>query len=156
MRRLLLMTAVLLSATSLPAIAQDSGPKAEVLAAVQKLFDGMRTRDTAAVSQVLDSTARLVTTFNFNGIADMEITSVPDFIHIIATAEAGQLLDERTESPNVEVQDNLASVWVPYRFYLGTRFSHCGVDAFQLAKTPSGWKIIALADTRRMPAECGS
>ncbi|MEO8295704.1 MAG: nuclear transport factor 2 family protein [Gemmatimonadota bacterium] len=145
-----------MTTTSIPAFAQDTGSKPEILAAVQKLFDGMRARDTASISAVLDSSARLVTTYNSNGVADMDITSVPDFIRIISTAEAGQLLDERIGTPIVEIQDNLAVVWVPYRFYLGARFSHCGVDAFQLARTPSGWKIIALADTRRMPAECGS
>ena len=43
----------------------------------------------------------------------------------------------------------LATVWVEYSFYLGTRLNHCGVDAFQVARGPDGWKIIALADTRR-------
>ena len=32
---------------------------------------------------------------------------------------------------------------------MGKRFSHCGVDAFQLVKTAAGWKIFQLSDTRR-------
>ncbi|MEP7326517.1 MAG: nuclear transport factor 2 family protein [Gemmatimonadota bacterium] len=157
MRRILLLAGILVLVRSVSAVAQgDEAKKAEVLATVQKLFDGMRARDTAAVSQVLDSSARLVTTLNANGVADMDITAVPDFVRIVAIAAPGQLLDERIGGPEVGVEDNLATVWVPYRFYLGTGFSHCGIDAFQLAKTSSGWKIIALADTRRAPAECES
>jgi hypothetical protein len=38
---------------------------------------------------------------------------------------------------------------VEYSFWLGTTFSHCGIDAFQLARLGSEWKIIAIADTRR-------
>jgi hypothetical protein len=43
----------------------------------------------------------------------------------------------------------MASVWAPYKFYLGDKFSHCGVDVFQLMKTGDGWKIIYIVDTRR-------
>jgi hypothetical protein len=38
-------------------------------------------------------------------------------------------------------------VWTEYDFHLGTNFSHCGIDAFQLLKTSAGWKIVALSDT---------
>ena len=44
---------------------------------------------------------------------------------------------------------NLANVWVYYEFYAGDKFSHCGVDNFQLGRTDAGWKIILLADSRR-------
>jgi hypothetical protein len=36
-----------------------------------------------------------------------------------------------------------------YRFYVGERFSHCGVDSFHLVRTADGWRIVDLADTRR-------
>jgi len=157
MRRTLLLLTIVLLGSSVPAVAQDAAAqKAAVMAAVQKLFDGMRARDTVALAQVLDSSARLVTTFGANGVPDMDVTAVPVFIHIVATAQPGQLLDERIDTPVIELEDNLASVWVKYRFYIGERFSHCGLDAMQLARTINGWQIIALADTRRMPAECGT
>jgi hypothetical protein len=36
-----------------------------------------------------------------------------------------------------------------YSFYLGDKFSHCGVDAFLLARDGTEWKVVSLADTRR-------
>ena len=42
-----------------------------------------------------------------------------------------------------------AVVTVDYSFYAGERFSHCGIDAFQLFKSADGWKIFQLTDTRR-------
>jgi hypothetical protein len=57
--------------------------------------------------------------------------------------------DERLRNPVVQVDGGLASVWAEYHFYVGTRFSHCGVDTFHLVRTTEGWKIIDLADTRR-------
>lgn len=156
MRRIMMLAAAFLLA-SMPAQAQDTdASKRDVLQAVQKLFDGMRARDTAALTQVLDSTARLVTTFGTSEAPDMDVTPALQFIQIVATAAPGQLLDERIETPTIQIEDNLASVWVKYRFYIGERFSHCGVDAMMLARTIAGWKIIALADTRRQAAQCGT
>jgi Putative lumazine-binding len=135
---------------------QAASSEQEVRQAVARLFDGMRARDTAALRAVFDSNARLVTTFNRNGAPVTDVTPANEFIGIVATAAPGQLLDERIEGTEVKVEDNLASVWTRYRFYLGSQLSHCGIDAFLLAKTSEGWKIIAVADTRRMGAQCGS
>jgi len=49
----------------------------------------------------------------------------------------------------VRQNDNLATVWARYTFFAGEQLSHCGYDAFQLAKSDQGWKIFAIADTQR-------
>lgn len=50
----------------------------------------------------------------------------------------------------ITIDSNFAQAWTDYAFYIGKKFSHCGVDAFQLFKDGSGqWKIFHLADTRR-------
>ena len=36
-----------------------------------------------------------------------------------------------------------------FAFYLDDKFSHCGVDAFQLFKGNTGWEIFQLTDTRK-------
>ena len=58
-------------------------------------------------------------------------------------------LDERIWDPEVEIDHELAAVWVKYEFAAGGRFSHCGVDAFQLFRSPVGWRIFHVADTQR-------
>jgi len=57
--------------------------------------------------------------------------------------------DERITFDLVKIDGELAMVWAPYKFYLGEKFSHCGVDAFQLVKINNNWKIQYLIDTRR-------
>ena len=48
------------------------------------------------------------------------------------------------------IDDDLAQVWTDYAFYAGEKFSHCGIDAFQLIRGSDGrWRIINLIDTRR-------
>ena len=54
----------------------------------------------------------------------------------------------------VSIDGPLAAVWADYEFWAGSRFSHCGVDAFQLAQTGGQWRIVALTDTRRPAAAC--
>jgi len=59
------------------------------------------------------------------------------------------IYDEQIIFGDIKIDGSLASVWTPYKFYLGTTLSHCGVNFFQLAKTESGWKIIHIAFTSR-------
>jgi hypothetical protein len=49
----------------------------------------------------------------------------------------------------IEQDGPLAQVWASYAFYVGNKFSHCGVDAFQLVKENGEWKIFHLTDTRQ-------
>ena len=54
---------------------------------------------------------------------------------------------ERAWNPEVRVEGTLATVWAEYDFHFVSTFSHCGVDAVQLLRTGSGWKIVSIADT---------
>ncbi|HLB54142.1 MAG TPA: nuclear transport factor 2 family protein [Gemmatimonadales bacterium] len=120
----------------------------EVLAAVQQLFDGMRAQDTARMRAVLHPDARLLSAGVREGIPVVTVVSPGRWLEGVAKATGGTL-DERLRNPVVQVDGGLASVWVEYTFYVGERMSHCGVDAFHLARTPEGWRIVDLADTRR-------
>ena len=129
-----------------PAAGED---ERHVLAVVERIFDAMRTRDTAALRAAFVPGASMATTTMRNGQPVVEQDSVDAFVRSIAAAPPGLLLDERLRDPQVRVSDGLASVWVDYDFYAGERFSHCGVDAFHLARTTAGWQVVQLADTRR-------
>jgi hypothetical protein len=71
-----------------------------------------------------------------------------DFLANVARG-TGEGANERIYAPEVRIDGNLATVWTFYTLHVGERFSHCGIDAFQLLKLPAGWKIVAVADTRR-------
>jgi hypothetical protein len=51
--------------------------------------------------------------------------------------------DERviTKGLSININNGLASAWVPYEFYLDNKFSHCGIDIFTLVKKEGQWKI---------------
>jgi CubicO group peptidase (beta-lactamase class C family) len=125
--------------------------ESRVLAAVRKLFDGVTSKDGEAMRAVLDGDARLVRTETRDGVPRTRPMSAADFVARILEHE-GPALHEKIWNPEVRIAGNLATVWVPYAFYVGDRFTHCGEDAIQLAKTDlgwPGWKIIAMADTQR-------
>lgn len=47
----------------------------------------------------------------------------------------------------VEVSGDLATLWAPYDFHIGERFSHCGFDAFHFVRQDGAWRIAALTYT---------
>ena len=122
--------------------------RAAVLAVVRALFDAMRAGDSAAVRAVFHPDVRLTTSLVRAGQPVVEVDSLAQFLRAVGTPHA-EVWDERTHDEVVLVDGPLAVAWTPYAFYAGTKFSHCGVDAFQLARTAAGWRIIALGDTRR-------
>lgn len=73
---------------------------------------------------------------------------VNDFIVFVSQQKRGAA-DERIEFGTVRVDGPLAIVWTPYRFYYEGKFSHCGVNSFQLVRLDGNWKIQYLIDTRR-------
>jgi len=127
--------------------AQGSDREA-ILSTVQKVFDAMRTRDTALLSQAFDSTARLVGV-STRGAPSVNLTMPSQFGAAISRAPAGDVWNERIYDPEVRIDGNVAQVWAYYTFHRNTTFSHCGVDAFMLVKAGTTWKITQLADSRR-------
>jgi hypothetical protein len=128
------------------AVAQDSAEPGSVLAVVARLFDGMRARDSAAVRSVFAPGARLLRVAVQDGTPSLVTTAVDDFVKAVGSASS-PAWDERIYDPRVMVDDRLATVWTRYDFLAGSRWSHCGVDAFMLAKLAEGWRITQLADT---------
>jgi len=116
---------------------------------VNTMFDAMRKGDSALLHSTFskDMVLQSVST-NKEGKAVLSTEKADGFVKAIGTPHAS-VYDERITFADIKIDGDLASVWAPYKFYLGTQFSHCGVDVFQLMKTPDGWKIIYIVDTRR-------
>ena len=113
--------------------------------AVNSLFEGMRTSDSVKINQAFSKTA-ILQTIRKDG--EVKNENVEAFIASISKVQKGAL-DERITFSNILIDGNLASVWTPYEFYYQGKFSHCGVNSFQLVKTDNGWKIQYIIDTRR-------
>jgi hypothetical protein len=140
--------AALLTLSLLPVSLRAQSEDAAVLAVVQQLFDAMRARDTAKMRATLHPDARMVSPGVRDSAVVVQVESPDGWLGAVARSTGG-MPDERIRNPVVRVDGPLASVWVDYAFYIGDRFSHCGVDTFHLVRIAAGWRIIDLADTRR-------
>lgn len=126
--------------------AASAADRAAVIAAVQSLFDAMRTRDTVALRAGFTPTAQLISLRAVPG-APTRHQAMPLSAFIASIGRPGEELVERMWNPRVEVAGDIATLWAPYDFRIGNAFSHCGHDAVHLVRTPDGWKIAALTYT---------
>jgi cyanophycinase len=114
----------------------------EIVEVVQQLFDAMRARDSAAIRAVFHPQARMFVAAPRGGTSGVAIRDVDAFVAGITGMT--ERADERFVDPEVRMDGDLASVWTYYEFFQGDDFSHCGTDAFQLARDGSAWKILVI------------
>jgi hypothetical protein len=127
--------------------AGDAPTRREVLAVVQRLFDAMAARDSAAMRAVFEPGARLVgMRTRPDGSTVMQSLPWERFAAFVA-GDTRARWTERAIDPEVRVRGTLATVWAHYTFHFGETPSHCGVDAVQLLRTADGWRIVSIADT---------
>ncbi len=130
----------------------QAGAEAEVRAVIDRMFEGLRTRDTSAMRATFHTDARIAITRFRDGQPTIQQVTANAFLASIANAT--EELREDISDVEIRVDDNLATVWNRYVFYVGGRLNHCGVDAFMLVRMPDGWKILQIADTQRTEG-CG-
>ena len=145
-----LLFAGLLAVATPAAKAQKAPSETEaVKQTVTAFFDGMRRGDSTAVRRTLAPAAVFHTFSNQpSQPAKLEIESISGFLKSVGTPHP-EIWDERVQFERILIDANLASMWAPYEFYLGNKFSYCGYDSFQLVKLADGWKIAHVIDTRR-------
>lgn len=122
----------------------------KVRAVIDSLFIGMKTGDSALVRRCFHSAASLHTSSIRQSAPVFRVESVEEFVRSVGAPKAtGVVYDERLLSYEIRIDDAMATAWTPYKFYVGDKFSHCGVNAFHLTRTLEGWKITHVSDTRR-------
>lgn len=132
----------------LPFYSPDTDERAEVIAVVAALFEGMYQADSNAVRATFHPDVRLHTTYTDpDGHPRIVAGDIDQFVASVGQSEPGTF-NERIWRYDVQISQNLASVWTPYTFFRGEEFSHCGVNTFQLFRSTAGWQIIQIADTR--------
>lgn len=120
-----------------------------VKAAVNQLFTAMKNADSALfVSSFTDSAILQTIANNKEGKTVAKNESVVEFASFISKQQK-DVADERIQFDVLRIDGPLATVWAPYKFYYKGKFSHCGVDSFQMLSVNGKWKIQYLIDTRR-------
>lgn len=122
-----------------------SARESDVQRTVVEFFDALARKDRAKLSSLV------VADGSVSAISD-EATR-PSFRResweqwMARIAASPQLLQERMYRPRIRKQGSLASLWAEYDFWRDGRFSHCGVDNFDLARIDGQWRIVNLSFT---------
>jgi len=131
---------------AIPARAQSD--ERAIVAAVAKFLDGIRTRDTSLMRSTVVSGATFVPV---GGPTGLGAPAAIDGIIERTGKGTGPGNDERIETPKVQIDEQLASLWAHFTLTRpgDTKIDVCGVNLFLLRKGPDGWKIFQIAATSR-------
>ena len=119
-----------------------------ILEPINTLFSAMEKSDSSLARTAFYKDALLVTVVEKEGNINLRKETIYPFLDAIASPKQVQW-HEPIWDVKINQDGNFAQVWANYAFFLGSKFNHCGIDAFQLIKTKAGWKIFYLADTRK-------
>jgi hypothetical protein len=123
--------------------------EALIRARVDEMFQGMYAGDTARLRTCFIPGATFYTySFDSKGNPRAKGETLADFLRGVSITGESQM-EERLVGWQCLIDDGIASVWTPYEFYFEGKFSHCGVNNFQLIRVHGDWKISQITDTRR-------
>lgn len=113
------------------------------------MFDAMRAGDSSLLATTFHPEMTLKSVgMNKEGQVQLRSENAKEFLKAVGTPH-DIVWDERILSWEIRIDGAMATAWTEYQFYAGERFSHCGVNAFQLIKQNDKWTIFHIADTRR-------
>jgi hypothetical protein len=116
---------------------------------INRMFDGMRKSDTFMIRSAFAPEGILQTVVKSKeGKVSIQSEPLDSFMFFLSRTHK-EVYDERITFDLIKVDGDLAIAWTPYKFYIDSGFSHCGVDSYQLVKLNGEWKIQYLIDTRR-------
>lgn len=140
----ILLTALIITRNVNAQTAEDS-----VKTVINTMFAGMKNADAGLLKSSFSDSAILKTISRSKEgktiVINESLAEFADFVSKLKKDSA----DERIIFETVKVDGPLAIAWTPYNFYHNGKFSHCGINSFQLVRFNGIWKIQYLVDTRR-------
>ena len=147
MRRTIILGIIML-ATQVLFAQQPGSVTDDVKKVVETLFQGMRKGDIAMVSSTFSKGIVMQTVADVGGKVEVKLADPAGFIRFVGTLHK-EVYDERITFDRTQVDGDLANVWTNYKFYVGDKFRHCGVNSMTLVKEEGAWKLLHIIDTRR-------
>lgn len=128
------------------------GQEIEVKQTIATFFEGFHQRDTLKIQSVCSKTLRLQSSIETKLKGNRLIDEAPEaYFKSIAKMPESLHFEERLLNYSIQIDNSMATVWIPYEFYLENQLSHSGVNVFVLFNDNGVWKIIYIIDTRRRP-----
>ena len=148
MKRLVTSAVFLLFGTF--GMAQQASEEEQVKQVINTFFEGFHERDSLVMKSVFHEQPVI---HSIERTKEGEIKLVNEELNRVLRGIVSIPLEtnfkEVLHDYEIKVDGDMANAWTPYSFYVNEKFSHCGVNNFQLLKQKGEWKIIYLIDTRR-------
>jgi ketosteroid isomerase-like protein len=158
--RAFLATAAFLAAAPLAAQTAPPAPAptysqrdAAVRAGVDAFFAALRSPDKTALARQMVPDGMI---FIHNRMGERpEVDVVPVVQHLENWLKSPPGLDERMLALSVLIDGDMAQVWGPYRFTVGGKTTHCGINSLSMVLTADGtWKVANTSFTMERPEFC--
>ncbi|MGB0836919.1 MAG: nuclear transport factor 2 family protein [Flavobacteriaceae bacterium] len=122
----------------------------KIQAVIDTFFEGLEQGDTVMIASILSKDIILESAFkNREGVESSTRMTRDQIMKGLGSKKAADIWEERLGAYSFHVDANLASVWVPYSFYLNKEFSHCGSNSFQMVRRGGTWEIVYIIDVRK-------
>jgi hypothetical protein len=142
MKKLLILA--MLTAASFSAFCQGNENDA-VKKTIANMFDAMKAGDTVNMkNQLADKFLFYYVNPKKDTTGNIVVLNNSAFFKAVEAAEGGHLDERIVNYDDVNIGNGIAMVWASYKFYIGTKFHHCGVDVFHLLKTEHGWRVVSI------------
>ena len=136
-------------ATSGPVRPPANAAQAEVLAIADAALAALSRGDWVAVTDLMIPEGLAISTRQRDATTPYKVSTRAE---LRATGSTSYV--ERGFAGEARIAGRVATVWLPYDFYLDGKWSHCGVDTITLVQTPEGWRISLLAYSVEQPPAC--
>jgi hypothetical protein len=128
----------------------QSSEEAEIKNTITAFFEEFHKQDSIALKKyVINDITLQSVLIDSSGKTNIKTTDFSDFLKSIVAIPEEINFDERILSIDVQSDGLIANAWTNYEFFINGKFSHCGVNSFQLINEKGIWKIFYIVDTRR-------
>jgi Putative lumazine-binding len=130
--------------------AKAQTPEESIKATINTFFSAMYASDSVLMKSVMHPKSTLHSVnISVGKPSKLDETPMSTFYKAIGTKRPGVKLEERLLDHKILVDQDLASDWTPYEFYVNEKLSHKGTNVFTLVQLDGKWVITAIIDTRK-------
>lgn len=149
----ILVVQLLILLISTDVFAQDD--KQAAINVVNQLFAAMKAKNIEQMKAVFSAEGQLIAIDkprDGKGLSKTRLFSGEAFAKMISENQGAAFI-EKMPAPEARISGDLAVVSGRYTFYVGEKFSHCGMNTFNLVRTEAGWKIANAVSTLEFQCE---
>ncbi|HVS90447.1 MAG TPA: hypothetical protein VHE59_00345 [Mucilaginibacter sp.] len=141
----LLMTCMIIGLASIAFCQSQTNDNDAIKNTINRVLVAMQNDDTAAFQDEFAGNILIQYAESKNDTVGGVTTINPgEYLKQVAKFKDDSWIEKITRYDDINISNGIAIVWASYKFYLGSKFDHCGITVFQLVKRRQRWKIVSI------------